>query len=232
MVRLNKSSLSTLLTWARIFIVSVFLGCAYYIWGYYQQGLLQSYEALVEVPITARSDILQLYSKSPFQKVEIEFPPAEISSSIVIRVWVARNIAPVQVEADLNQFLTEFYATSQSRFHIVLSALGLEITALKAEEHAKAFELNYLRKHYAELREQRIEHLDEELNAIKKRLDEKRHTFMLAQTTKNVKIQALNPVTSRRMAIAWNTQSLLTGLFFFLLQALWLQKKHTINVLG
>jgi hypothetical protein len=229
---LANLSVSTFTKWGRILLVAILTGGAYYVGVNYQQGMMQGYEAVVEAPITARYDIMEIYSKSPFQKMEIQFPPSEISTRFVVRVWVTKNTDSMYVEEELRKYMTNFYTKVQSSIYIRLTALDLEISALKAEEFAKAFELNYLRKHYADLRKQRIEQLADEYDSIQKKVEEKQYILKQSQIVKGVEIQTFKTFTSRRMAIAVITQSVLVGLFIALLLVCWLQQRHYSNVNG
>jgi hypothetical protein len=212
-------------TMGAVLIVAALAGLGFYGWKQFRLGQLQGYEARLEVPLTARADIMPLYSRSPFRGIEIEFPVADIAERYVLRVWVPKEQSPVQVEAELKQFLGAFYANSQTRIDMRLSSMEVELSALQAEQHAKLFEADYLQRNYASLRAQRIEQLQEEARALGGAMESKRHVLMAAQGINSISVQSFAAFSPQAGGRVLALQSLLVALFAVLLQVLWLQRK-------
>jgi hypothetical protein len=226
MGRPERSLLRAVQTWGVVLAISSLAGIAFHLWAQYRQALLQGYEATLEAPLTARADILPLYARSPFRKMEIEFPPAEIAERFVLRVWVEKSQSSQDVEGELKRFLERFYTTSQTRIDMRLSSMELELSALQAAQRAKVFEMDYLQQHYAQLRSQRIAQLHDEVKALGGAMEDRRNTILSVQNANSVTIRSFEVVASNRLATALVVQSLLVGLFVALLQMLWLQRKY------
>nr|CBA31324.1 hypothetical protein Csp_F36950 [Curvibacter putative symbiont of Hydra magnipapillata] len=214
-----------LCTMGAVLLVAALAGLGFYGWKQYRLGQLQGYEARLEVPLTARADIMPLYSRSPFRGIEIEFPVADIAERYVLRVWVPKEQDPVQVEAELKQFLGAFYASSQTRIDMRLSSMEVELRALQAEQHAKLFEADYLQRNYVSLRAQRIEQLQEDARTLGAAMESKRHVLMAAQGINSVSVQSFAAFAPQAESRILALQSLLVALFVALLQVLWLQRK-------
>lgn len=205
-------------------------GLAFYGWSQYHQGQLQAYQADVVAPVTARADILPLYAQSPFGKMEIEFPVAEISERYTVRLWASKDRAGREVEAELLRYLERFYTASQTRIDVRLSSIELELRSMQAEQRAKIYEMEYLRQHYAELRAQRIEQLHQEVRALGRGMEEKKSLLLSAPDASHVTISAFEPISARRMVTALALRGLLAGLFAALLVLLWQQRNRSGDV--
>lgn len=225
MMRRSRSMQQRLRTMGAVLLVAALAGVGFYGWRQYRLGQLQGYEAALEVPLTARADIMPLYSLSPFRGIEIEFPVAEVAERYVLRVWVYKDQNPAQAERELKQFLGAFYASSQTRIDMRLSSMEVELSALQAEQRAKIFEANYLQRNYASLRAQRVEQLYEEARALGAVMESKRHALMAAQGIHSVTVQSFTTFAPRARGMVMALQSLLVALFVVLLQVLWLQRK-------
>ena len=225
MMRRGRSMQQPLRSMGLVLLIAALAGLSFYGWKHYLQGQLQCYEAALEVPLTARADIMPLYARSPFRGIEIEFPVAEVAERYAVRVWAPKDHNPVQVEADLKQFLGLFYASSQTRIDMRLSSMEVELSALQAEQRAKIFEADYLQRNYASMRAQRIAQLHEETRALSEVMESKRQVLMAAQGIHSVSVQSFAAMPPQNWGRVLALQSLLVSLFVALLQILWLQRK-------
>lgn len=218
-------SMQRLRTIGAVLLFAALAGLGFYRWKQYRLGQVQEYEATLQVPLTARADIMPLYARSPFRGIEIEFPVAEVAERYVLRVWAHKDQNPAQVEAELKQLLNAFYASSQTRIDMRLSSMEVELSALQAEQRAKIFEANYLQHNYGSLRAERVEQLYEEAWALGAVLESKRHVLMAAQGINSVSLLSFAATAPRAGGKVLALQSLLVALLVVMLQVLWLQRK-------
>lgn len=220
-------SAQPLRTWGKMLFLAVLAGLGFFFLSQHRLERLQGYEIQVLAPLTARSDIMPLYAQSPFRKMEIEFPPVEIAERFVLRIWEDKDRSAQDVETELKHYLERFYATSQTRIDMRLSSKELELSALQAAQRAKAFELEYLQRNYAQMRAQRIVQLHDEVRSLGGQMDEIRRTLMAEQGAGSVTVGSFQAIVPRNLRMALKVQSLLLGLFVAMLQILWLQRKSS-----
>ncbi len=232
MVCFSSSQSQILRRGASLLCLSILAGLSCYFWEQSQQNRLQCFEAALEVPLTARSDIMQLYAQSPFDKTEIKFPAAEISTRYVLRLWVDREQDGAKVRNSLQQYLDTFYISSDKSRAMMLSAEGVALGNLNAELSAKSFELNYLRKNYPQLRQTRIALLHDDIQVLSAAIDIKNRTILSAISQNKVVIHEFEPVSPSNLTRASLQRSLLVALAIALVQLIWLQQstaKHAPN---
>jgi hypothetical protein len=217
---------------ASLLCLSILAGISYFYWEQLQQNRLQGFEAELEVPLTARSDIMQLYAQSPFEKTVIKFPAADISTRYVLRLWVDREQDATKVRNSLKHYLDTYYVSSDKSRRIMLSAEGFAIANLNAEVTAKRFELNYLQNNYPKFRQNRITNLKEDIAVLDNIIDVKYHTSLSATSHDKVIIHEFEPISNSNLARASLVRSLLVAIAIALMQLIWLQQsagKHVDN---
>jgi hypothetical protein len=172
----------------------------------------------VVAPLTARSDIQQLYRLSPFSSLEIEFPPGEITQRYQVRVWDAADRPVADIEAQLQSLLRNFYTTSIAPLMARLSSVELTLSSLEAEQSAKTFEMGYLKRHYPQLRAERISLLHQEIMDLGRQLEEARALYVASRRVQAVQLQMLTVVQGRVLSASQMLCCLLAVLCVGLLQ--------------
>jgi hypothetical protein len=205
---------------ALLLLVPILAGLAYFGWAKQRQAGFQEYKAVVQAPLTVRSDILSLYKLSPFKWTSIEFPQSEITNQYVLRIWAAKDQPSSEAHAKCVEFLNHFYADSVNALTMRLSAIELEKMQIEAEMQAKNYEQKYLIQNYKILQTARIEQLGVELHTLAGKHNKLIQSFDNKNSLRSVTLLSFEAVPKMISIFPLVVKSVLVGFAVILLLSL------------